>query len=107
MPYGHRLRPARATDLPLLLVARPDLDEARGRRRLARWMTEHRAGAAVTYLLVDTDETAVLGSVRVTARGARWWVVPECEGTDLASSLPALAEGLAACWPTCSGTQWG
>lgn len=100
MPYGHLLRPVRHGDLARLLVADPDLDERHGRRRIAAWCAEMRLGRATTYVLVDEDETALLGTVRVTADGVSSWIVEECRGTDLER---AVADTLSR-WTTRSGT---
>lgn len=107
VPYGHRLRPARASDLDRLLAADPDLDPATGSRRLAGWLAEQEDGTGLTRVLVDADETALLGTVRTTATGTSWWIVPECRGTDLEAALSEVVTGIVSGITARSGTRWG
>jgi hypothetical protein len=100
VPYGHRLRPPVHADLARLVVAEPHLDRLRAERRLTGWLAEAAARTAYTYVLVDTDETAILGGVRIDPDGACWCVVEECRGTDLAAAFDTLVGGwVAAHWP--------
>lgn len=100
VPYGHRLRPVARGDLARLLVADAGLDPGSGAETLAGWLAERSAGVAYTYVLVDSDETAILGTVRVDPRGTTWDVVSECRGTDLALAFgDAVVRWRAAHWP--------
>jgi hypothetical protein len=102
VPYGHRLRRVRLSDGPRLCVATPGLGLADAEQLLRARLGEMERGSAYTFVLLDTDETAVLGEVRIappTTAGDRpdgsdavvsWWVVPECEGTDLAHAFAEL-----------------
>ena len=114
VPYGHHLRPVRLADGPLhraavegsLRVLRDLHGTTRGwppvtwsaehsRRELLRQVGEMERGTAWTYALLDADETALLGCVRVEpapdgAPTAWWWIVEECLGTDLAAAVDAL-----------------
>jgi len=114
VPYGHHLRPLRLTDEIRYRTAvegshrvlRDLHGPARGwppavwgadpsRRELFRYVGEMERRTAWTYALLDADETALLGCVRVE-RGpdgrptAWWWIVEECLGTDLAAAVDAL-----------------
>jgi hypothetical protein len=114
VPYGHHLRPVRLSDQALHLTAvegsLPVLRDLHGpahgwppatwsaehsRRELVRQVGEMERRTAWTYALLDADETALLGCVRVE-RGADgrpsawWWIVAECRGTDLAAAVDAL-----------------
>ncbi len=114
VPYGHRLRPLRHTDETRYRTA------VEGSHRVLRdlhgtvrgWppvtcspeqcrcdlldrLREMERGDAWTYALLDADETALLGCVRVEpGPGGRpvawWWIVEECLGTDLAAAVEAL-----------------
>lgn len=100
VPYGHRLRPAAGGDLARLLVADEALDPVRGHRQLADWLDEMATGAAFTYVLVDADETAILGRVRVGPDGIRAHLVAECRGTGLAVAFAEVVERwVAEHWP--------
>ncbi|HEX6151304.1 hypothetical protein [Nocardioides sp.] len=103
VPFGHRLRPVRLSDGPRLCVATPGLQLADAEQLLRIRLGEMERRAAYTFALVDTDETAILGELRVapptTSDGGpphavdaevTWWIVPECEGTDLAHALDVL-----------------
>lgn len=100
VPYGHRLRGAARADRDRLVVADPALDARRAERLLTGWLAEAAARSAFSYVLVDTDETAILGGLRVDPDGASWWIVGECRGTDLAAAFEGLVTGwVAAHWP--------
>lgn len=95
VPFGHVLRPATVRD------PAPPGPVGDGLAARVRAMADARSA---TYLLLDADETAVLGRVDLDRRGAgppsvRWWVTEECEGTALAAALaelvPTWAAGLA------------
>jgi hypothetical protein len=114
VPYGHLLRPLRLTDearyrtavegshrvlRDLHGTARgwPPVTWGRGPGRLDLLdrLGEMERGDAWTYALLDADETALLGCVRVApGPGGRpvawWWIVEECLGTDLAAAVDAL-----------------
>lgn len=108
VPYGHRLRPEDAGDLRRLCVAVPGADTAAVARLLADREREMARRAACTYALVDVDETALLGEVRLAPDGdggtcVTWWVVPECRDTDLGRALDALVPAwVAEAWPAWS-----
>lgn len=124
--YGHHLRPIRASDVDLDMVAvqgsQPRLWRTYGRAwawppesltheqdraDLARHEEEMARRLSFNYALFDADETALLGCVYVdppAKPGAdaeiSWWVVDECVGTDLEAALDALVPGwIAADWP--------
>jgi hypothetical protein len=112
VPYGHRLRPVRLCDGPRLCVATPGLGLADAEELLQTRLAEAERRSAYTFVLLDTDETALLGEVRIEPRTAvdvppdrsdavvSWWVVPECEGTDLARAFAeVLPSWLASDWP--------
>jgi hypothetical protein len=109
VPFGHRLRPVLLSDGPRLRVAIPGLRLADAERLLRTRLGEMERRTAYTFALLDTDETALLGEVRVApstgpGRGSdaevTWWVVPECEGTDLARAVDELVPGwVASAWP--------
>jgi hypothetical protein len=114
--FGHHLRPIRADDVDLDMVAvmgsRERLWEIYGeawgwppasmtheqdRADLQHHEDEIAAGESFNYALLDADESALLGCVYIdpTDRvGAdadiSWWVVDECLDTDLARALDAL-----------------
>lgn len=104
VPYGHRLRPARGSDVGRLLVADARLDQERAERRLARWLGEMAARTAYTYVLVDADETAILGRVRIDRDGASWGIVEECRGTDLAAAFDEAVAQWVSRWPAPDGS---
>lgn len=119
LPYGHHLRPLRIADTAADLVALtgsparlaqllgdPVDDPVAVADRHAEHVRQRVAlmadGLAWTWLLLDDDETAVLGRVEVdpspdgdggdpgggalggrSSRGVRWFVVDECAGTAL------------------------
>ena len=113
-PYGHRLRPLRLSDEHRYRTAVEgshrilrDLhghvrdwppvawSDEHGRREVLRQVTEMERRTAWTYALLDDDETALLGCVRVEpgpdrAPTAWWWIVEECLGSDLAAAVDAL-----------------
>lgn len=112
VPFGHRLRPVRLSDGPRLCVATPGLGRADAEALLRARLAEAERRSAYTFVLLDTDETALLGEIRVEPPTAvegppdgsdavvSWWVVPECEGTDLARSfVELLPSWLASGWP--------
>jgi hypothetical protein len=112
VPYGHRLRPVRLSDGPRLCVATPGLRLADAEQLLRTRLAESERRAAYTFVLLDTDETALLGEVRIEPPTAleglpdgsdavvTWWVVPECAGTDLARAFAEkLRSWLASDWP--------
>ena len=112
VPYGHRLRPVRLNDGPRLCVATPGLGLADAEQLLRARLAEMERRSAYTFVLLDTDETALLGEVRIEPPAAAegtpdvsdavvtWWVVPECEGTDLARAVAeVLPSWLASDWP--------
>jgi hypothetical protein len=114
VPYGHHLRPVRLADAALhhtavegsLRVLRDRHGAARGWppvtwsaehscRELLRQVAEMERRTAWTYVLLDADETALLGCVRVEPGPdgrptAWWWIVEECLGTDLAAAVDVL-----------------
>lgn len=126
VPFGHRLRPVRASDAELALVAVLGSERRLRARYAATWgwpsampsleqqqaelaRDEHRmrTGRAFRYALLDTDETAWLGCVHlcpprdpVVDAEISWWVVDECVGTPLATALDALVpRWVAQSWP--------
>ncbi len=107
VPYGHRLRPVRLSDGPRLCVAVAGLHLADAERQLREQLGEMERRTAYTFALLDADETAVLGEVRLAPSATpgsdaevTWWVVPECVGTDLARAVDALVPAwVAAAWP--------
>ena len=107
VPYGHRLRRESLTDGPRLCVAVPGLDLADAERLLRVRLAEMERRAAYTYALLDHDETALVGEVRVAPGSdadadadVSWWIVPECRGTDLARAVDALVPiWVASAWP--------
>jgi len=114
VPYGHHLRPVRLADETRygtavegsLRVLRDLHGPTRGwppatwpaghgRRELECRVAEMERRTAWTYALLDADETALLGCVRVEpgpdgCPAAWWWIVGECLGTDLAAAVDAL-----------------
>jgi hypothetical protein len=107
VPYGHVLRRTRAADARRLVVAVPGLDLDAAERLLATRLDEMARRAAYTFALLDPDETALLGEVRVAPGRAAgvdaevsWWMVPECRGTDLGRAVDtAVAAWVADRWP--------
>jgi hypothetical protein len=113
LPYGHHLRPIRASDVdldmvvvmgsqqrlwsiygkawgwpPVTMTREQDLQD------LARHAAEMEAHESFNYALFDADETALLGCVYIDPPekpGAdaeiSWWVVDECVGTDVETAL--------------------
>lgn len=112
VPYGHRLRRARSADARRLLVAVPGLDLPAAERLLRTRLDEMARRAAYTFALLDTDETALLGEVRVAPGNApgidaevSWWIVPECRDTDLSRAVDARVPAwVAARWPFSSAS---
>jgi hypothetical protein len=107
VPFGHRLRRVRTVDARRLQVAVPGLDLPAAERLLQTRLDEMARRAAYTFALVDTDETALLGEVRVAPGRTPdieaevvWWMVPECRGTDLSRAVDALMPAwVADHWP--------
>ncbi len=123
---GHHLRPIRAEDVDLDMIAvmgsRDRLWSIYGdawgwppatmTHEQDREDLNHHAAEMVThqsfnYALFDDDETALLGCVYIDPTdkpGAdadiSWWVVDECVGTDLEVALDALVpRWIAEAWP--------
>ena len=114
--YGHHLRLVRPDDLHLDLRAvtasperlahlrgsspsgRDESPAALAEADLASRVEATRCGRAYHYLLLDIDETAVLGHVDLepAADGSHWaigwWVVEECVATDVESALRAVVD---------------
>ena len=126
VPYGHHLRPIRAEDTDLDMVAvmgsrerlwsiygeawgwpPADMTHEADRADLARHAAEMETHESFNYALLDTDETALLGCVYIDPPekpGAdaeiSWWVVDECVGTELEAALDELVpRWIAADWP--------
>ena len=124
--FGHHLRPIRADDTDLDMVAvmgsrerlwsiygeawgwpQADMTHEADRADLDRHATEMEAHESFNYALLDTDETALLGCVYIDPPekpGAdaeiSWWVVDECVGTELEAALDELVpRWIAAEWP--------
>ena len=81
VPYGHRLRPVRLSDGPRLCVAVAGLHLADAERLLRERLGEMERRTAYTFALLDNDETAVLGEVRLAPGSTvgsdaevSWWV---------------------------------
>ena len=129
LPFGHHLRPIRADDVDLDMVAvmgsrsgsgastaRPGAGHPRtmtheqDREDLARHADEMQTHESFNYALFDADETALLGCVYIDPPekpGAdaeiSWWVVDECVGTDLEAALDELVpRWIADDWPSSS-----
>ena len=123
---GHHLRPIRAEDVDLDMVAvmgsrerlwgiygdawgwpPASMTHEQDREDLARHAAEMVTHESFNYALLDTDETALLGCVYIDPPekpGAdaeiSWWVVDECVGTELEAALDALVpRWIAADWP--------
>ena len=126
VPFGHHLRPIRAEDTDLDMVAvmgsrerlwsiygeawgwpPADMTHEADRADLARHAAEMETHESFNYALLDTDETALLGCVYIDPPekpGAdaeiSWWVVDECVGTELEEALDALVpRWIAEDWP--------
>ena len=126
VPFGHHLRPIRADDTDLDMVAVMGSRErlwsiygeawgwppARMTHEQDREDLQHHADEMEThesfnYALLDNDETALLGCVYIDPTdkpGAdadiSWWVVDECVGTDLEVALDELVpRWIAEVWP--------
>jgi hypothetical protein len=126
VPFGHHLRPIRAEDTDLDMVAvmgsrerlwriygeawgwpPADMTPEADRADLARHAAEMETHESFNYALLDTDETALLGCVYIDPPekpGAdaeiSWWVVDECVGTELEAALDELVpRWIAAEWP--------
>lgn len=124
--FGHHLRPIRADDVDLDMVAvmgsRQRLWDIYGeawgwppatmtheqdREDLARHAAEMETHESFNYALFDAEETALLGCVYIDPpekEGAdaeiSWWVVDECVDTDLERSLDDLVpRWIAQDWP--------
>ena len=113
LPFGHHLRPIRASDVDLDMVAvmgsqqrlwsiygdawgwpPATMTHEEDRADLARHEDEIERHLSFNYALFDADETALLGCVYIDPPekpGAdaevSWWVVDECVGTDLETAL--------------------
>ncbi len=124
---GHHLRPIRAEDVDLDMVAvmgsrerlwsiygdawgwpPATMSHAQDREDLARHAAEMVTHESFNYALLDTDETALLGCVYIDppekVGGAdaeiSWWVVDECLGTDLEAALDDLVpRWISEVWP--------
>jgi len=126
LPTGHHLRPIRADDTDLDMVAvmgsrarlwsiygkawgwpPATMTHEQDREDLARHAAEMETHESFNYALFDADETALLGCVYIDPPekiGAdaeiSWWVVDECVGTDLESALDELVpRWIASHWP--------
>jgi RimJ/RimL family protein N-acetyltransferase len=126
VPFGHHLRPIRAEDTDLDMVAvmgsrerlwsiygaawgwpPADMTHEADRADLARHAAEMETHESFNYALLDTDETALLGCVYIDPPekpGAdaeiSWWVVDECVGTELEAALDELVpRWIAEAWP--------
>jgi hypothetical protein len=126
LPFGHHLRPIRAEDVDLDMIAvmgsQPRLWSIYGkawgwppatmtreqdREDLARHAAEMETRQSFNYALFDADETALLGCVYIDPpekAGAdaeiSWWVVDECVGTDLEAALDELVpRWIGESWP--------
>jgi hypothetical protein len=124
--FGHHLRPIRAEDVDLDMVAvmgsrdrlwsiygdawgwpPATMTHEQDREDLARHAAEMVTHESFNYALFDTDETALLGCVYIDPPekdGAdaeiSWWVVDECVGTDLEAALDDLVpRWIAEAWP--------
>lgn len=117
---GHHLRPIRAEDVDLDMVAvmgsrerlwslygaawgwpPAGMTREQDREDLARHAAEMLTYESFNYALLDSDETALLGCVYIDPPQKRWpgggvdaeiswWVVDECVGTDLEAALDDL-----------------
>jgi len=126
LPFGHHLRPIRATDVDLDLVAvtgsQPRLRSIFGAAwgwppatltrdqdlaDLEQHAREMREREAYNYALFDADETALLGCVYVDPpekvcadADVSWWVVDECVGTDVEDAVAVhVPPWIAEAWP--------
>jgi RimJ/RimL family protein N-acetyltransferase len=127
--FGHHLRPIRADDVDLDMVAvmgsrerlwriygpawgwpPATMTHAQDREDLQHHADEMEAHESFNYALFDRDETALLGCVYIDPTdkpGAdadiSWWVVDECVGTDLEAALDAFVpRWIADVWPLSS-----
>jgi RimJ/RimL family protein N-acetyltransferase len=123
---GHHLRPIRADDVDLDMIAvmgsrerlwsiygdawgwpPATMTHEQDREDLARHAAEMVTHESFNYALLDTDETALLGCVYIDPpekEGAdaeiSWWVVDELVGSNLEAALDALVPAwIAASWP--------
>ena len=120
LPFGHHLRPIRAEDTDLDMVAvmgsrerlwgiygeawgwpPAHMTHEQDREDLARHAAEMETHESFNYALFDADETALLGCVYIDPPekpGAdaeiSWWVVDECVGTDLERGAGRLRAAL-------------
>ena len=123
LPFGHHLRPIRADDVDLDMIAvmgsrerlwsiygeawgwpPAHMTHEQDRVDLARHEREQDAHESFNYAVLDTDETELLGCVYIDPAGddARisWWVVDEYAGTDLERALDAFVpKWIAEVWP--------
>ena len=126
LPTGHHLRPIRADDTELDMVAVMSSQERlfsiygkawgwppatmtaeQDREDLQHHADEMERHESFNYALLDADETVLLGCVYIDPPekpGAdaeiSWWVVDECVGTELEAALDELVpRWIAAEWP--------
>jgi hypothetical protein len=125
LPTGHHLRPIRAADVDIDMVAvmgsQPrlwsiygqvwgwppaDMTREQDLEDLARHEAEIEAHESFNYALLDEGETELLGCVYIdpaekTGADAdvSWWVVDRLVGTDVEAALDELV-------PTWVRTQW-
>jgi RimJ/RimL family protein N-acetyltransferase len=125
LPTGHHLRPIRAADVDLDMLAVMGSQERLWSIYGAAWgwppvsMTREQDAAdlqrhademetheSFNYALFDADETALVGCVYIDPTdkpGAdadiSWWVVDECVGTELEAALDELV-------PRWIGDEW-
>ena len=124
--FGHHLRPIRAEDTDLDMVAvmgsrerlwsiygaawgwpPATMTHEQDREDLARHAAEMETHESFNYALFDADETALLGCVYIDPPekvGAdaeiSWWVVDECVGTPLERALDAFVPyWIVTTWP--------
>jgi RimJ/RimL family protein N-acetyltransferase len=128
LPFGHHLRPIRAEDVDLDMVAvmgsrerlwgiygeawgwpPAHMTHEQDREDLARHADEMQTHESFNYALFDADETALLGCVYIDPPGdeadsvdaiVSWWVVDELVGSEVEQVLDALVPAwLAEAWP--------
>ncbi|MCD4532832.1 GNAT family N-acetyltransferase [Nocardioides sp. cx-169] len=126
IPTGHHLRPIRAEDVDLDMVAVMSSRERlwsiygaawgwppaamtheQDREDLARHAAEMQTHESFNYALFDADETALLGCVYIDPPekvGAdaeiSWWVIDACVGTEVHTALNSFVpQWVATSWP--------
>jgi len=127
LPTGHHLRPIRADDTELDMVAVMSSQERlfsiygkawgwppatmtaeEDREDLQHHADEIERHESFNYALFDADETVLLGCVYIDPpekvgdadAEVSWWVVDSCVGTDVEAALDALVpKWLAQDWP--------